>query len=86
MKSGFGYEILILFGMWYGNGHTHTHTKVIDARSNGRFEGTAPEPRPSLSSGHMISARNVPYMTLLNPETKIMLSKHQIQEGRWDIM
>ena len=38
---------------------------VLDARAAGRFEGTAPEPRPGLPSGHMPGARNVPFTTLL---------------------
>lgn len=33
---------------------------VIDARPQGRFDGTAPEARPGLSSGHMPGSLNVP--------------------------
>lgn len=33
---------------------------IIDSRSKGRFDGTAPEPRPGLSSGHMPTAFSVP--------------------------
>ena len=32
---------------------------VVDARPAGRFEGTAPEPRPGMPSGHMPGAVNV---------------------------
>lgn len=32
---------------------------VVDARSSGRFLGTAPEPRPGLKSGHMPNSLNV---------------------------
>lgn len=39
--------------------------QVVDARSAGRFAGTAPEPRPGLKSGHMPGALNLPYDTLL---------------------
>lgn len=39
--------------------------QVVDARSAGRFAGTAPEPRPNLRSGHMPGALNLPYDTLL---------------------
>jgi thiosulfate/3-mercaptopyruvate sulfurtransferase len=35
--------------------------QVVDARSAGRFAGTAPEPRAGLPSGHMRGARNVPF-------------------------
>ncbi|MEV0090849.1 sulfurtransferase [Streptomyces sp. NPDC050738] len=36
-------------------------TAVLDARSRGRFAGTAPEPRPGLRSGHMPGAVNLPF-------------------------
>ncbi len=41
------------------------HQQVLDARSAARFHGTAPEPRPGLSSGHMPGAINVPFTELL---------------------
>jgi thiosulfate/3-mercaptopyruvate sulfurtransferase len=40
--------------------------QVVDARSAGRFAGTAPEPRAGLKSGHMPGALNLPYDTLLD--------------------
>ena len=40
--------------------------QILDARSAGRFNGTAPEPRPRVRSGHMPSARNLPFPQLLN--------------------
>jgi len=39
--------------------------QVLDARPRGRFEGTAPEPRPGLPSGHMPGARNTPHAELV---------------------
>ncbi len=41
-----------------------SHAQIVDARSAGRFAGTAPEPRPGLSSGHMPGSTNVPYTEL----------------------
>lgn len=38
---------------------------VLDARPAGRFEGSAPEPRPGLPSGHIPGARNLPASELL---------------------
>ena len=38
---------------------------IIDARSAGRFDGSAPEPRPGLRGGHMPEALNVPFTDLL---------------------
>jgi len=42
---------------------------VLDARSKGRFVGADPEPRPSLSSGHMPNSRSLPFNTLLATHT-----------------
>jgi thiosulfate/3-mercaptopyruvate sulfurtransferase len=42
--------------------------QMVDARSAARFEGTSPEPRPGLRSGHIPGARNVPYPSLLDPD------------------
>ncbi|CAN5651413.1 3-mercaptopyruvate sulfurtransferase [soil metagenome] len=41
------------------------HQQILDARSAGRFTGTAPEPRPGLSSGHMPGATSVPFTELV---------------------
>jgi thiosulfate/3-mercaptopyruvate sulfurtransferase len=38
--------------------------QILDARPKGRFDGTAPEPRAELSSGHMPGATNVPFSEL----------------------
>lgn len=42
--------------------------QVIDARAEGRFLGTAPEPRPNLPSGHMPNAFNIPYQQLFDDQ------------------
>ncbi|HAQ71598.1 MAG TPA: sulfurtransferase [Flavobacteriales bacterium] len=39
---------------------------LIDARSKGRFDGTAPEPREGLSSGHVPGSSNVPFQEVLS--------------------
>ena len=41
------------------------HQQILDARSATRFNGTAPEPRPGLSSGHMPGATSVPFTELV---------------------
>ncbi|UFN47500.1 sulfurtransferase [Roseomonas sp. OT10] len=41
---------------------------ILDARARGRFDGTAPEPRPGLPSGHMPGAANVPATELMGPD------------------
>jgi thiosulfate/3-mercaptopyruvate sulfurtransferase len=40
--------------------------QVLDARSAARFDGTAPEPRPGLSSGHMPGAISTPFTELVS--------------------
>lgn len=40
------------------------HAQILDARSAPRFAGTAPEPRPGISSGHMPGATSVPFLEL----------------------
>ena len=39
-------------------------SQILDARSPGRFSGSAPDPRPGVSSGHMPGAINVHYASL----------------------
>jgi thiosulfate/3-mercaptopyruvate sulfurtransferase len=41
------------------------HQQILDARSAARFNGTAPEPRPGLRSGHMPGAISVPFTELV---------------------
>jgi thiosulfate/3-mercaptopyruvate sulfurtransferase len=53
--------------------------QVVDARSAGRFAGTAPEPRPGLRSGHMPGARNLPYDRVLDPATRTFLAAPELR-------
>ena len=39
---------------------------VLDARSAGRFEGTAPEPRQGLRGGHIPGSANLPFPDVVN--------------------
>lgn len=41
-------------------------SQILDARSAGRFNGTAPEPRPGVRGGHMPSAKNLPFPEVLD--------------------
>ena len=60
------------------------HQQILDARSAARFNGTAPEPRPGLSSGHMPGATSVPFTELVEDGRlksaeklrKLFLAKH----------
>jgi thiosulfate/3-mercaptopyruvate sulfurtransferase len=46
--------------------------QIVDARSAGRFEGTAPEPRAGLRGGHMPRARNVPFDRLTGADGRFL--------------
>jgi thiosulfate/3-mercaptopyruvate sulfurtransferase len=39
---------------------------IVDARSSGRFDGTSPEPREGMSSGHIPGSLNIPFSDVLN--------------------
>ena len=41
------------------------HYAVLDARSNGRFKGTEPEPRPGLRPGHIPNSINLPFANVV---------------------
>lgn len=50
----------------------NTNELVLDARVTGRFDGTAPEPRTGLPSGHMPGARNLPIARLMQPDGTLL--------------
>jgi thiosulfate/3-mercaptopyruvate sulfurtransferase len=52
--------------------------KILDARAQGRFDGTTPEPRADLPSGHMPGSFCVPATSLLNADGT-MLSKTELE-------
>ncbi|BFZ53314.1 threonyl-tRNA synthetase [Savitreella phatthalungensis] len=49
--------------------------QILDARPQPRFDGTAPEPRPGISSGHMPGAKSTPFGLFLRN------SQRQTQSG-----
>ena len=51
---------------------------VIDARSEGRFKGQEPEPRPGLRGGHMPNSVNIPHTSVL--EDGKMSSKSKLKD------
>jgi thiosulfate/3-mercaptopyruvate sulfurtransferase len=42
--------------------------QIVDARAAARFEGSVPEPRAGLRSGHIPGSRNVPFASLLEAD------------------
>lgn len=52
--------------------------QLVDARSSGRFVGTAPEPRADCRSGHIPGSFNVPFTGLLN-ENRTYVSNDEIR-------
>jgi thiosulfate/3-mercaptopyruvate sulfurtransferase len=42
--------------------------QIVDARAAARFEGSVPEPRAGLRSGHIPRSRNVPFASLLEAD------------------
>lgn len=52
---------------------------VIDARSAGRFNGTDPEPRAGLRSGHIPGSLSLPFNLLRDGDTGLMKSPNEIK-------
>jgi len=55
-----------------------TEELVLDARPTGRFDGSVPEPRPGVRSGHIPGAKSLPFTDLL--ENGQMLPPEKLQE------
>lgn len=54
-------------------------TPILDARPKGRFDGTAPEPREGLRSGHIPGSMNIPASGLMD-ENGLMKSVSDLQD------
>jgi len=52
--------------------------QVVDARAAGRFDGTAPEPRAGIRSGHIPGSRNVPYELVTDSGTRQLKSTDEL--------
>ncbi len=44
------------------------NVQIVDARAAARFEGSVPEPRAGLRSGHIPSSKSLPFTNLLRPD------------------
>ena len=63
------------------NSQKDNPVQVVDARPEGRFKGTAPEPNPAIPSGHFAKATNVPFFQLFNREQNIMKNANGVLEA-----
>lgn len=54
--------------------------QVMDARSRARFAGTVEEPRKGLKLGHIPNSKNIPFMDLLDPETRQMKPPEELKK------
>jgi thiosulfate/3-mercaptopyruvate sulfurtransferase len=52
--------------------------QVVDARAAGRFDGSTPEIRPGLRSGHVPGSRNLPYDQVTDPATRQIKSAEEL--------
>jgi thiosulfate/3-mercaptopyruvate sulfurtransferase len=52
--------------------------QVVDARAEGRFDASEPEPWPGRRRGHIPGSRNLPYTRLLDPATQTFLPAEAI--------
>jgi thiosulfate/3-mercaptopyruvate sulfurtransferase len=50
--------------------------QILDARAAGRFDGSVPEPRAGMRSGHMPGAFNLPYDKLLQADGTLRDNDH----------
>ena len=53
--------------------------QILDARPTARFNGTVPEPREGLRSGHMPGAINVPITDLIEKDTNLLLEPAKLK-------
>jgi thiosulfate/3-mercaptopyruvate sulfurtransferase len=54
--------------------------QVVDARAAGRFDGTTPEVRPGLRSGHIPASRSLPYERVTDPATHQLKSAEELAQ------
>jgi thiosulfate/3-mercaptopyruvate sulfurtransferase len=54
--------------------------QVLDARGRGRFEGSDPEPREGLRSGHIPGSRNLPFVEVVEQSRQTLLDNAALKE------
>ncbi len=60
--------------------NTASHAEqLVDARSAGRFDGTAEETWPGRRRGHIPGSRNLPFDQVTDPQTKVLKSADELR-------
>ncbi len=54
--------------------------QVADVRGAGRFDGSEPEVRPGLRSGHIPGSVNIPFERMTDPTTRAFLAPAQLRQ------
>ncbi len=78
-KAGFRPELVVNKKDLLKNIETNT-TKVLDARPAQRFDGSAPEPRAGMRGGHIPKSQNLPFASLIDPQTRHIVGAEHIEE------
>jgi len=60
-------------------GRAAPREQVVDARSAGRFEGSAPETWPGRRQGHIPMSRNLPFDLVTDPQTRQLRPAEELQ-------
>ncbi|CAG8453977.1 9399_t:CDS:2 [Paraglomus occultum] len=60
--------------------NAETFAQVVDARPEGRYNGTEPEARPGLPSGHMPFSANIPFPSVIDKSTGALLDSDALKK------
>lgn len=66
------------------SGELSKRFNVFDARTVGRFDGSAPEPRPEMSSGHIKGTQPLPFGELLEQDSGAFPESPELMKKRFD--
>jgi len=66
--------------IWKLANDSSSEVQILDARPQGRWRGSDPEPRPGLSSGHVPRSISVPFSDLVDPNTKTLLPAEHLRD------
>lgn len=54
--------------------------QLVDARGSGRFYATDPEPETGAPRGHIVGSVNIPYSSIIDPETKDVMNTMDLKK------